>query len=232
MANIYTTRILAAVLIGGIVLLGGGLFASQVYGYVWEDTPETNRSFQLAQRVYWLDPDEGEGEGNVRHYVGDLLGVYAVGTKMCMLYYWENANDMRCWRKGDPVPGELVIEQDKGPVEVEPNGNLIVPNPDDPDNVESGWLRENAWGILINGMPASDIYNPGEEMVSQIYGIIPIVNGGVVSKWHLAEITGCDSALGHEWESRDSIIPNNARIGVELVLYPTNSLGLSQVTSK
>ena len=183
-----TSKILISLLVFGCVLMGAGLYSAQVYGYVLDpttDDPQT--SFTLGQWVYFQQPS------GTRKYIGQLLGVYSVGTKMCM-FYKVNSDDgsMTCSEGGLSAPGYPT----------------------------SGWLQENAWGLLVNSPPDIDLVGEGLAP-SVVYAIIPNMNSGNINGYVLAKLTGSDSAQGHIWTNvtPPEGMTNNAALGVELVLH-------------
>jgi hypothetical protein len=93
-----TAKFLLTLLVFGLVLMGAGLYSAQVYGYILDpakDTPQT--SFTLGQFLYFQNPNQS------RQYLGQILGIYSVGTSMCPAYIMNEAKDvLECEKSGDP----------------------------------------------------------------------------------------------------------------------------------
>ncbi|MFC1721621.1 hypothetical protein ACFL0Z_01765, partial [Patescibacteria group bacterium] len=167
MTTNFSYKFIASLLVIGVILFSGGLYASQVRGYSDEDSiPETGDRLTLGQWVYYQEPD------GPKQYIGDLLGVYTIGTKMCMLYeVTGNYPDIKlsCYT-GANIPGH-----------------------------EDGYLRENGWGLLVNAFPDISEYNSNQLIPSTIYGIIPVMTNDQLSSYVIGEITGSAPDLGHTW---------------------------------
>lgn len=82
-------RFLAALVVFGSVLFSGGLYFLITMGYGPGTPPGgTSATMTLAQQVYYPSslPKYQGAPYNGRVYLGDLLGVYSIGTKVCKKY--------------------------------------------------------------------------------------------------------------------------------------------------
>lgn len=107
---------MAPLLVLLIVIFAGGLyFAVKTLGYGTTPPlggPETTMA--LAQQVYYIDPSNPKAEEG-RVYLGDLLGVYSIGTKVCQKYtasgsqlnctQWQQENGWGILLNGSPQLG-------------------------------------------------------------------------------------------------------------------------------
>jgi len=193
--NKMTQKILLTLLVFGIVLLGGGLYASQTFGYEWSGPANTNERFNLGLWLYYQNPNEE------RVYLGDFLGVYSVGTKLCVHYDVTTSG-------GNPV----LNCPDTGWASLNGWGVLF-----------NGFQEAEGFDPVGELVPAQ-IYSLIPRMVDPTPGQPNSTGDEYLEGYTLAVLDGSDGATGHNWSAVNQYpagLSSASRIGVELVLHPS-----------